>query len=160
MKGRGGEVVGNVKKVRIGQHCESNLIMGSPGWKKREQYFVSDSQTLKGWASPVQMLHFSEKGDFELAMCHDQGHRWWRVGDAHLVMCLGLGRVCNCRELWFGDDMSCWMVREWNHPCIHQLMMSLFKAKTGNCVHVNFSGIINWTPVLHNKAALLAHPPP
>lgn len=39
--------------------------------------------------------------------------------------------------------------------------MSLFKDKTGKHMHVNYSEIINWTPILHNKAWLpLTHPPP
>lgn len=36
MKGRGGEVVRNVKKVRVEQHCESNLVIGSPGLERRK----------------------------------------------------------------------------------------------------------------------------
>lgn len=47
------------------------------------------------------------------------------------------------------------------YPWIHQLMMSLLKAKTGKHIHVNYWGIINWTPILHTKASLqLTHPPP
>lgn len=39
--------------------------------------------------------------------------------------------------------------------------MSLSKDKTGKHMHVNYSEIINWTPILHNKAWLpLTHPPP